>query len=875
MPAPTTLDELFDLVRRSGVVDEARLHAYLEKASAEAPFPDDLTKAAGLLVRDGILTHFQAEQFLLGKWRRFTIGKYKVLERLGSGGMGSVYLCEHIFMRRRVAVKVLPTTKSEDSSAIERFYREARAVAALDHPNIVRAYDIDQDEGLHFLVMEYIDGASLQEVVKRHGALDPLRAAHYIKQSAQGLQHAHLAAGLIHRDIKPGNILVDRKGVVKILDLGLARFFHDEEAPITQKFDENVLGTADYLAPEQALDSHNVDVRADIYSLGATFYFCLTGNTPFEGTVAQKLIWHQTRQPRPVRSLRPEIPEELAQVLEKMMAKDPAQRYSNPGEVIAALNPWTQEEIPPPPEHEMPRLSPAALGTVGSDSGTEPFTPPSSVPAPSSRRWQGKPPLSAVPRSAVNSPSEVKSRVGSATAPAAKASPSGSGQKSSLATRQVDAAASLSWAGTAPETVDASARADTASQSKKRVASQPAAASASALATLAQVVQRRKPPTLVWWIGGGAAAGLLLAILLIKLTRPSQPIRPRGTISRPPMEWIVTHVPQPGASKTVHEALYKTKPGDRVIVKDDVVDTILLEDGRWGKDITIEAAADHPVRWKCPPGGKNGRFIVLRGIENLRLKGFIFDGDNQVQELISISGACPRLILEDVEFEGISRTGVAFWNCGADANHAVSLTRARFKTSKRTESAISFNSSPAELSPLSQNIVVSDSRFEGPFQQAIHFNGPVANVTFRGNRFFRTQNAFLYERAAPLNQLQANIESNTFAEIPEVGLRFQTMPSTSNRSLVRAMNNLFSHVGTLAQADDATSAVPNPPAIQAAGNVRDSSCNEGNISLNSMTMPVKLGTDPNNNAKFLRYESNDPLSHAGNHQKPVGAQPPE
>src|SRR5262249_35583954 len=161
--------------------------------------------------------------------------------------MGSVYLCEHKFMRRRVAVKVLPSSKAQESSALERFYREARAVAALDHPNIVRAYDIDQDDQLHFLVMEYIDGANLQEIVKRSGPLDVHRATHYIRQAAQGLQHAHQIANLIHRDIKPGNILVDRNGLVKVLDMGLARFFNDDESCITAKYEENVLGTADYL----------------------------------------------------------------------------------------------------------------------------------------------------------------------------------------------------------------------------------------------------------------------------------------------------------------------------------------------------------------------------------------------------------------------------------------------------------------------------------------------------------------------------------------------------------------------------------------------------------------------------------------------------
>ncbi len=365
MPSPTSLNELLDLIQKSGVVEEKRLSAYVDRLRQTGTLPTDLAQVATVMVRDGLLTAFQSEQILLGKWRRFNIGKYRVLERLGSGGMGSVYLCEHRLMRRRVAVKVLPTAKADDPAALERFYREARAVAALDHPNIVRAYDIDQDEKLHFLVMEHVDGASLQEIIKKAGPMDPVRSAHYMLQAALGLQHAHETAGLVHRDIKPGNVLVDRNGIVKILDMGLARFFHDEEDMLTKKYDENVLGTADYLAPEQALDSHSVDIRADIYSLGATFYFTLTARTPFaEGTVAQKLIWHQTRQPKAIRSFRPDVPEELVAVIEKMMAKDPAQRYQTPLAVAEALAPWTQSQIAPPPEVEMPQLSLAAMGTA-------------------------------------------------------------------------------------------------------------------------------------------------------------------------------------------------------------------------------------------------------------------------------------------------------------------------------------------------------------------------------------------------------------------------------------------------------------------------------------------------------------------------------
>ena len=333
---PKTREELLSLIQKSGVADEKRLNAALAKASAT--MPADAKGLAALLVREGVLTGFQAEQLLEGKWRRFVIGKYRVLERIGAGGMSSVYLCEHKYMRRRAAVKVLPTSMAEDPAALERFYLEARAVAALDDPNIVRAYDVDQDDDLHFLVMEYVEGLSLQELVRKDGPLDPARAADYVRQAALGLQHAHDRAGLVHRDIKPGNLIVDKSGTLKILDLGLARFFHEENESITQKYDETVLGTADYLAPEQILDSHSVDIRADIYSLGTTLYYCLAGKAPFaEGTIPQKLIWHQTRQPKSIRRIRPEVPAALETVLFKMMAKDPNERYQDPKEVVAAL----------------------------------------------------------------------------------------------------------------------------------------------------------------------------------------------------------------------------------------------------------------------------------------------------------------------------------------------------------------------------------------------------------------------------------------------------------------------------------------------------------------------------------------------------------
>jgi serine/threonine protein kinase len=362
MPVPSTIEDFLEVSNRSGVLDKQGANDYLDRLRSTAGLPDTPARLAQLMVRDGLLTTFQAKQFLKGKWRNFVItGKYVLLEQLGVGGMGTVFLCEHRTMRRHVALKVLPPGRAGDAVGLERFYREARAVATLNHPNIVKAYDIDRDGQLHFLVMEYVDGSSLQQMVDRVGPVAIDRACHYISQSAEALQHAHETAGLVHRDIKPANILVDRTGMVKVLDMGLARFFRDEDDDLTRKNDnQSVLGTADFIAPEQAVDSHNADIRADIYGLGVTFYFLLSGRTPFpDGTMAQKLLWHQVREPDPITDFRPEVPEELAAVIRTMMAKDPADRYQTPGEVVEALLPWSATPIEPPPAAEMPQRCPA------------------------------------------------------------------------------------------------------------------------------------------------------------------------------------------------------------------------------------------------------------------------------------------------------------------------------------------------------------------------------------------------------------------------------------------------------------------------------------------------------------------------------------
>ncbi len=335
-------------VKQSGLIEPARVDALMGEFQQGGIDCNDSCAIATAMVDRKALTEWQSDKLLQGRHKGFILGRYRLLSLLGAGEMSAVYLAEHILMERRCAIKVLPANKVQDTSYLGRFHREARAVASMNHANIVRAYDVDKQTesgtDIHFLVMEYVEGRNIEQIVKEQGPLDYVAAVDYIRQAADGLGHAHLS-GMVHRDVKPGNLLIDSTGVVKLLDLGLARFFKtSDEESLTIKHDEKVLGTADYLAPEQAVDSHQVDARADVYSLGCTMYFALTGHPPFtDGTLVQRLLAHQTKSPPSVRYERPDIDEALLQILDKMMAKKAGDRYQTAADVSEALARWLIE----------------------------------------------------------------------------------------------------------------------------------------------------------------------------------------------------------------------------------------------------------------------------------------------------------------------------------------------------------------------------------------------------------------------------------------------------------------------------------------------------------------------------------------------------
>ncbi|QGJ70570.1 Serine/threonine protein kinase [Planctomycetales bacterium 10988] len=345
MSSTITADTYEQRLRQSGLIKKQHLGDLMQKLRARMPGRQlDGEIVAKCLMKADLLTPWQHSLLIKGYTKGFFIGKYKLLDHLGTGGMSRVYLAEHLLMRRRVALKVLNQELTESSSYLARFYRESQATAQLDHPNIVRVFDVGSEGNLHFMVMEYMQGRTLQEIVDKEGPLDYNTAATYIYQASMGLYAAH-EQGLIHRDMKPGNLMIGSKGEVKLLDFGMVRLTEDEMTSITLKHNESMLGTADYLSPEQAVDSHNVDARADIYSLGCTMYFLLTGHPPFsEGSMALRLMKHQTEPPPPISNDRPDVPEALVKICDHTMEKAAEDRYQSAGEIAKDLRAWLMEQ---------------------------------------------------------------------------------------------------------------------------------------------------------------------------------------------------------------------------------------------------------------------------------------------------------------------------------------------------------------------------------------------------------------------------------------------------------------------------------------------------------------------------------------------------
>ncbi len=336
--ATTPLDQVRDCLTRGGLMSPAEFSAFHD--ALPAPRPTEAQALTAELVKQNKLTAYQATLVAQGQTKGLIFGEYTVLDRLGEGGMGMVYQAQHRYLKRTVALKVLHASVTQSDDAVKRFRREVEAIARLSHPNVVAAFDANQQDGTYYFVMEYVDGTDLSRLVKEQGLLSAVKALDYVLQAARGLEHAH-KKGVIHRDIKPSNLVLNAEGQIKILDMGLVRFTdsrkHDGSGEgLTQTGD--IMGSFDYIAPEQAIDTKRADQRADVYSLGCTLYFLLVGKPPYSGdTSMQKLLAHRENAIPSLRKARPDVPLSLDAVFHHMVAKKAEDRYAAMSDVVADL----------------------------------------------------------------------------------------------------------------------------------------------------------------------------------------------------------------------------------------------------------------------------------------------------------------------------------------------------------------------------------------------------------------------------------------------------------------------------------------------------------------------------------------------------------
>lgn len=846
-----TPESFVNVVKKSGLIGPELLKRQLQDIRQQGVRVDDSQEIAQALIQRGLLTSWQAEKLLKAKHRGFFLGKYRLLSLLGKGGMSSVYLAEHVLMRRRCAIKVLPQKRVDDTSYLGRFHREAQAVASLDHPNIVRAYDVDVDRNveknaeIHFLVMEYVDGKSLQDLVEQQAtptAFDFVEAADYIRQAADGLAHAH-KAGMVHRDIKPGNLLVDDSGTVRILDLGLARFFTEgDEESLTVAHDEKVLGTADYLAPEQALDSHNVDARADIYALGCTFYFLLTGHAPFtEGTLAQRLMAHQTKEPPPIQRDRPDTPAPLVDIINRMMAKQVDDRLQTAAEVAEALSAWLLENA----DDSWRARNPAIVGsgssisgrgssvvsdasdTVISDTGsgtirdtattgegTEVLATDTASPA-SAAEPDGD--LAAFlsnlgaaegePGNAATDVAEVPPRRAPASAPKAPPAPvAGEDVPVARAVR-----APKGQVATAVPVVGPATEVAAPPTALPDGPSQPAATTARTASGTAAAPGSRNRIVLIAVIAllviGGATWGALSFFggdqnsdgsSTASTGEKSKEGDSTDTTKKPPtVETGDIHVGASSRYTTIRAALkeaedrYKQGGGKklhqvvRVAGGKTYRERIELDNSDSALDafeLEIVSEGDKPAT--LAPSGKEP-VVTIAAMKAFSLRGFELKAENK-PVAVKISGYCYGTKLRDLRVTGFTETGIHGRDVkGFPPDNLVKLDNVTLETAQPNADGIKFNGETG-------GVTLTGCRFLGPMRNGIRFTNDPTDVRVADCVFYKLTTGISFDGKPELRRV--DIQHNTFREL-QSGIAVAQMPASGSEGSIISRNVFSKMVG--------------------------------------------------------------------------------
>ncbi|AMV26402.1 Serine/threonine-protein kinase StkP [Gemmata sp. SH-PL17] len=402
-------EDLMQALRVSGLFTPEQLRAVTRVLNS---FGADLQGGMRYIVHRELVTRYQLGKIFRGKVADLIVGPYVVLDKIGEGGMGKVFRARHVQLDRTVALKVIRPGLVTNPTVRGRYAREVQATGKLNHPNVVRVDDAGEIDGKFYLAMEFVDGIDLSRMIRDYRSLEVIEVCEYARQAALGLQNAH-EHGLVHRDVKPSNIVVagerhlpqaTEPAVVKVLDLGLARAIDPDDmvSPDLTR-DHTVVGTPDYMAPEQARNSKLVDARADLYSLGCTVYFLLTGNPPFpNGGPIEKLIQHQTNHPPALQSVRPDVPAGVAELIAKLMAKKPGDRFATAGEFAAAIEPFTIYPV------GAPAVPVIAVSDGSTNSAlSEDTHPPRSTLAPASGSSIGTKPLLDIPPEPAPVPQQI------------------------------------------------------------------------------------------------------------------------------------------------------------------------------------------------------------------------------------------------------------------------------------------------------------------------------------------------------------------------------------------------------------------------------------------------------------------------------------
>jgi serine/threonine-protein kinase len=753
MAKPTSMKDVVDLVRRSQVVETGRLDSYFDDLKRENT--KSLTPV-GLLDRllvDRLITKFQYDLLAQGKWKGFSLGNYRILDRIAAGGMGQVFIGEHTKLGKKVAIKVLAANLTDNAIARQRFVREARAAAALSHENIVQVFDVNTDSNPPYIVMEYVDGTSLQAAVALSGPLAPGAAAICGHQIALGLQHA-FEHQLVHRDIKPANVVIDRKGICKLLDLGIARFDDGQELTRVAPQDKLILGTVEYLAPEQAIDSTKVDTRADIYSLGATLYFLLTGAPPFAKAAASaKLLLKQTEMPPMVTDLRPDVPIGLAAVIHRMLAVKPLGRYLSPAAVADAL---AEFAVPPAgfPDSLFARVPPRFA-----DSTSTPIPAKSSANSDVVRRYATTPPP--VDRTAAR-----------ASRPSDRAIPA-----------VVDAGpAAFDFSELRLDPDDPSTVADVAMATPAPAQPSSPGRRSSHLPTAAPKPASRKRLILLGGLAAGVALIGVLLLTIVWLTSPPakpvetarprvvrEPAKPADGISIPESTattLIVARTGKFGHYPTVMAALQNAGPSvQRVEVWDDTTEEILATNA-----ITLPPKLT--IVGKGPTSGRTTVTVprnssktdwvhALHAANGVTLENLTFDGGGSSAYLLFCTGQ--EIVLKNVAVQNFTAIGTA-----ALKVNGFTATGCRFAPSGlAAESLLQFHTS-------AQRVIVHDCRFDGEATMGIHDHG-LLDAQIVGNRFSGLTHAIRL-REIPTAGRGIVLRQNVVSQCDE-GLRIDKPPA--------------------------------------------------------------------------------------------------